>query len=103
MVFAIYYARELYNTLLERTMTRIEECEKLLSKWEAAGNNAYKNKATRLGEVYVDRVYGLKAALAILKRPSNQEVTTGLRCKSCGDVIFPEDTHCTWCGRNTSR
>jgi len=52
-------------------MTRIEECEKLLSEWEAAGNRAFKNKASRLGEVYVERVYGLKSALDIFKRPSN--------------------------------
>jgi hypothetical protein len=21
------------------------------------------------------------------------------KCKSCGDALFPEDTHCSWCGQ----
>jgi len=83
-------------------MNKIKEIEKLLAKWEAAGERAFKNKASGLGEVYVNRVYGLKAALDIFKRPPNQVVEDGRTEKwTCKKCRFPQagcGHDCIYCG-----
>lgn len=73
-VSPIYARRGLYNSLLERTMTSIEKIKELRERWKAAIDAAYEAVKHYEAERYCQRVCALDAALAILEKPSNQEV-----------------------------
>jgi hypothetical protein len=72
-------------------MNKIEEIEKLLKKWEAAKKHkegfGFENNAYAIGL----QIKGLKAALNILKQPSN----TRMQTVACNCPMFAEAvSHC---------
>ncbi len=66
-------------------MTRIEECENLLSEWKAARDDSYCKREFRDKNTWVNKIKGLEAAIAIIKGPPNTQIQT-------------EEGPCSYCG-----
>jgi len=58
-------------------MNRIEECEKLLTKWEAVRDDLANRDCPGLVKDVNNQIMGAKTALAIFKRPSNTQLKIG--------------------------
>ncbi len=76
--------------ILERTMKKIEQIEKLLSKWKAADElNSFGLNPIQEAEAW-GKILGLEEALRILKEPSNTRMQIDgptIRCSDCNCIL----------------
>jgi len=83
-------------------MTRIEECEKLLSEWKSNKESAKKNGLLELWEHAGAIVAGIELALDIFKRPSNTQMQIDAKaCSYCEHYKhnYYKYKYCPVCGQ----